>query len=260
MVEDLIEELIRHVQLRQQAVETVFIGQAFTVVKLVSGEIGLALTPLKRFDSCIGASKLAGKLTKRNSSELARLLESSNSHLQSVGLAAVNAVLQGELKQRKDFQEGDFLRFLHISPQEKVAMIDYYSTKIGLLKKGNLTIFDDRYVGKREDISILPMSMLEGGLPRADVVIFPPTLLRKIELISRLASRAREMVLVHPTTPPLPEPFFKRGVTMVATMMILEPESLMRHIMEGAGTTLFKKFCRKIVFRKSEISVNFSES
>jgi len=231
-------------------VKTVFIGQAFTLVKLTSGEIGLALTPLKRFDSCIGVSRLAGNLSKRNSWELAQLLNSGNAHLRSVGLAAVNAVLQGELKQRKDFEEGDFLRFLQITPKDKVAMIDYYSTKIGLLNRENLTIFDDRYAGKRKDVAILPMSMLKEELPKANIIIFPPTLLRRIDVITSFASKSREIVLVHPTTPPLPEPFFKRGVTMVASMMITDPESLAQHVMEGAGTSLFKKFCRKIVFRR----------
>jgi uncharacterized protein (DUF4213/DUF364 family) len=249
-VVDLIDELIHSVWSKRREVETVFIGQVFTVVKLISGDVGLAATPLRRFDSCIGVSKLAGKLAKRDSWELGQLLKSGNSHLRSVGLAAVNAVLQGELKQRKDFEEGDFLRFLRISPEDRVAMIDYYSTKIGLLKRGNLTIFDDRYVGKREDISILPMSTLKEELPKADIVIFPPTLLSKIDVITTFASKAREVAMVHPTTPPLPDPFFKRGITMVASMMITNPESLTRRIMEGAGTTLFKKFCRKIVFRR----------
>ncbi len=76
----------------------IFIGQVFTVVKLISGEVGLALTPTKRFDSCIGASRLAGKLTGRKSSQLARLMKSKNSFLQSIGLVAINTVLQGDLK------------------------------------------------------------------------------------------------------------------------------------------------------------------
>jgi uncharacterized protein (DUF4213/DUF364 family) len=106
MVNSLINELIAHVESKPQKVEMLFIGQAFTVAKLASGEVGLALTPIKRFDSCIGASRLAGKLTKRNSSELARFLKSGSSHLRAIGLVAVNAVLQRELKERKDFLEG----------------------------------------------------------------------------------------------------------------------------------------------------------
>lgn len=227
----------------------IFIGQAFTIVKLISGEVGLALTPVKRFDSCIGASRLAGKLTGLNSSQLAQLMKSKNSFLRSIGLAATNAVLQGNLKERKDYLEGDFLQFVGIRSEDKIAMIDYYTTKISFFKGNNLTIFDDRFVGKRKEITILPMSMLKDKLPMADIVIFPPTLLEKIDILRNFASKARERVLVHPTTPPLPEPFFKRGVTMVASMMILDPRSLTRYIMEGAGTTLFKKFCKKIVFR-----------
>lgn len=253
MANGLVDELIAHVQSKPQKVETIFIGQAFTLVKLVSGEVGLALTPLKRFDSCIGSSRLAGKLTRRSSSQLAHLLKSKNSFLQSVGMAAVNAVLQGEVKERKDFLEGDFLQFLKIRSQDEIAMIDYYTTKISFFKGKNLTIFDNRYAGKRRDISILPLSRLEENLPRADIVIFPPTLLRKIGTLRRFASKARELVLVHPTTPSLPEPFFKRGVTTVASMMILDSESLTRYVMEGAGTTLFKKFCKKILFKRKVI-------
>jgi uncharacterized protein (DUF4213/DUF364 family) len=232
-------------------VEVIFVGKAFTLVKLISGEVGLALTPIKRFDSCVGASRLAGELTRRNSSQLARFMNSRNSYLQSIGLAAVNAVLQGDLKERKDFQEGDFLQFLKVRSEDKIAMIDYYTTKISFFKGKQLTIFDNRYVGKREDIPVLPMSMLQERLSMADIVMFPPTLLRKIDYLRKLASKTREFVLVHPTTPPLPEPFFKRGVTMLASMMILNPDSLTRYIMEGAGTTLFKKFCKKIVFKQN---------
>jgi uncharacterized protein (DUF4213/DUF364 family) len=129
-------------------------------------------------------------------------------------------------------------------------MIDYYSTKIGFFRDKNLTIFDDRYAGKRRDVPILPMSMLREKLSMADVVIFPPTFLGKITMLRRFASKARELVLVHPTVPPLPEPFFKQGVTLVASMMILDAEALTRYIMEGAGTTLFKKLCKKIVFKR----------
>jgi hypothetical protein len=250
LTNSLIDELIAYVHSKPRKVEMVFIGQAFTVVKLISGEVGLALTPTKRFDSCIGASKLAGKLTRHNSSELAHFMKSSNSFLQSIGLAAINAVLQGDLRERTDFLEGDFLRFLEIRSEDKIAMIDYYSTKISFFKGKNLTIFDDRLAGKRKDIPILSMSMLKEKLPLADIVIFPPTLLGKVDILRKSASKAREIVLVHPTTPPLPEPFFKRGVTMVASMMILDPESLTRYVMEGAGTTLFKKFCKKIVFKQ----------
>jgi len=251
LADSLVDELIGYVQLKPQKVEVIFVGKAFTFVKLISGEVGLALTPIKRFDSCIGASRLAGELTRRSSSQLARLMKSGNSYLQSIGLAAVNAVLQGDLKERKDFQEGDFLEFLEVRSEDKIAMIDYYTTKISFFKGKQLTIFDNRYVGKREDIPVLPMSMLQERLPIADIVLFPPTQLREIDSLRKFASKTREFVLVHPTTPPLPEPFFKRGVTMLASMMILNPDSLTRYTMEGAGTTLFKKFCKKIVFKQN---------
>lgn len=243
------DDLVSHVASKPQSVETVFMGQAFTAVKLTAGMVGLALTPLSRFDSCIGASRLAGSFSKHNSAELAKFFRSSHSFLRSIGLAAINAVLQGELKKRSDFLEGDFLNFLRVKPRDRVATIDYYTTKIEALRTTDLTIFDDRFAGKRKDISILPLSKMREKLPEVDVVVLPPAFLERIEEVRKFASNAREIVFAHPTVPPFPEPFFERGVTMVASMHILKPDSVLKFVMEGAGTTLFKRFCRKIVFR-----------
>lgn len=250
MTEPLSDVLYSHVSSNPpQKVTTLFVGQAFTAVQLASGKLGLALTPLTRFDSCIGATKLAGTLAQRDSSQLAQLLASGNAHLRAVGLAAVNAILQEELEHRSDFLEGDFLEFLEIEPCDKVAMIDYYTTKIKSLMDAKLTIFDNRFVGRRKDVAIFPLSDLSERLSRFDVVILPPTFIDRIEEFRRYASSARAFVVVHPTTPPLPEPFFERGVTMVASMMILNPDSVLRCVMEGGGTTMFKRFCRKIAFK-----------
>jgi len=246
----IIEELVSHVSSRPQKVETVFIGQRFTAVKLVSGDVGLALTPLKPFDSCIGMSNSSGSFTKYDTSELARFCLSNNSFLRTIGMAVINAVLQHDLKKRSDFIEGDFLNILGIKQKDTVATIDYYTTKIGVLRRTKLIVFDDKLAGRRRDFQILPISKLPKKLSNADIVIFPPTFIDQIDKIRKWASRARELVLVHPTTPPFPEPFFEHGVTLVASMKILDVNSLVRYVMEGAGTTLFKRFCKKIAFKR----------
>jgi len=245
---ELVNELISCISSSPQKVKTVFIGQRFTAVQLKSRDVGIALTPPRVFDSCIGMSKLSGSFTKYNTTELAKFCTGGNSFLKAMGWAAINAVLQKNLKQRSDYLKGDFLDILKIQKEDTVAMIDYYTTKIGRLKRANLMIFDDRFAEKRRDVQMFPMSSLPEMLPEADVVIIPPTMLDKIDEIRRMASGARDFVVVHPTTPPLPESFFKRGVTLVATMMILDADSLIRYVMEGAGTALFKKFCEKIAF------------
>jgi len=244
----IMEELVSHVLSRPEKVETVFVGQRFTAVRLFSGDVGLALTPLKPFDSCIGITNASGSFTKYDTSKLARFYLSNNSFLKAIGMATINAVLQRDLKDRSDFVEGDFLNILEIKPKDTVATVDYYTTKIGILKRSKLMVFDDRLAGKRKDFQILPISKLPEKLSNADIVIFPPAFTDQIDKIRKWASRARELVLVHPTTPPLPEPFFEHGVTLVASMKILDSKSLIRYVMEGAGTTLFKRFCKKIVF------------
>jgi len=245
----IIEELISHVSSKPQRIKTIFIGQRYTTVRLISGDVGLALTPLKPFDSCIGMSNLSGSFTEYDTSELTRFCLANNSFLKAIGFAALNAVLQHDLKQRSDYIEDDFLNILKIKPKDTVATIDYYTTKIGVLRQTKLIVFDDRLAGKRKDFQILPISKLSEKLSNVDIVIFPPTFIDQIDKIKKWASKARELVLVHPTTPPLPRPFFEHGVTMVASMKILDANLLIKYIMEGAGTTLFKKFCKKIVFK-----------
>jgi uncharacterized protein (DUF4213/DUF364 family) len=171
------EELVQYVASKPPLkVKSVFISQGFTGVKLATGELGLALSPLTRFDTCIGATRLAGSLSSHNSGELARFLSPGQSaHLRSIGLAAINAVLQRELRNRSDFLEGDFLEFLSIKPTDTVATIDYYTTKIKVLKSTHLMIFDDRFAGKRKDIAIFPLSDIKDKFGQADVVIIPPT-------------------------------------------------------------------------------------
>jgi uncharacterized protein (DUF4213/DUF364 family) len=247
----IMEELVSHISSKPQRVETVFVGQRYTAVRLISGDIGLALTPLTPFDSCIGMSNSSGSFTKYNTSELARFYLSNNSFLKAMGLAAINAILQHDLKQRTDFIEGDVLSIMKIEQKDTVATIDYYTTKIGILKRAKLIVFDDRLAGKREDFQILPISELQEKLSNVDIVIFPPSFIDQIDNIRKWASRAREVVLVHPTTPPLPEPFFEHGVSLVASMQILDANSLVKYVMEGAGTTLFKRFCKKIAFKPS---------
>jgi len=253
VVQSLLEELSSYVASKPPLkVKTVFIGQGFTAISLITNEIGLALSPLTRFDTCVGATRLAGSFTRYNSSELSRFLSPHQpAHLRSIGLAAVNAVLQKELRNRTDFLYGDLLEFLSIKPNDNIAMIDYYTTKIKFLKSSNLTIFDNRFAGKRKDVSILPISEVPKKLRQADVVILPPTFMERIENLRGYASNARHFVVAHPTTPPLPEPFFKRGVTLVASMMIQDHSLMFKYVMEGAGTTLFKRFCKKIVFKKN---------
>ena len=246
------EELITHVSAKPQKVETVFVGQRFTAVRLVSGDVGLALTPLKPFDSCIGMSSSSGSFTKYNTSELARFCLSNNSFLKTIGFAAINAVLQRNLKQRSDFIEGDFLNILGIEPKDTVATIDYYTTKIGVLRQAKLMVFDNRLAGKRSDFQILPISRLPEKLSDADVVIFPPTFIDQINKIRKWASTARELVLAHPTTPPLPEPFFKRGVTLVASMKILDANSLVRYD-ERLEQHCSRDFARKLLLNVGKL-------
>lgn len=247
----IMDELVSHVSPKPHKVEMIFVGQRYTVVRLVSGDVGLALTPLKPFDSCIGMSNSSGSFTEYNTSELTKFYSSGNPFLKTIGLAAINAVLQHELEQRLDFIEGDVLNILKIEPKDTVATIDYYTTKIGILKRAKLIVFDDRLAGKRKDFQILPLSRLPEKLSNVDIVIFPPAFIDEIDKIRKWALRARELVLVHPTTPPFPEPFFKHGVTLVASMKILDTNSLVKYVMEGAGTTLFKRFCKKIAFKLS---------
>jgi hypothetical protein len=61
-----------------------------------------------------------------------------------------------------------------------------------------------------------------------------------------LASRAREICVMGPSTPLLPEFFCARGVTLLAGRQITDADAILRIVSEAGGTKRFGKVSKKV--------------
>jgi uncharacterized protein (DUF4213/DUF364 family) len=53
----------------------------------------------------------------------------------------------------------------------------------------------------------------------------------------------------------IPDPLFKRRVTLIGGIKIINPERLLQVISEGGGTPQFKETCRQYIIRPTRINV-----
>ena len=72
------------------------------------------------------------------------------------------------------------------------------------------------------------------------------------ELLS-FRGAAREVVLLGPTAPLYPEPFFEKGITAVMGTRIIDPRKMLTVVSEAGGTKKLHKYCgEKVAFRRNE--------
>ncbi|HKZ15831.1 MAG TPA: DUF364 domain-containing protein, partial [Geobacteraceae bacterium] len=63
-------------------------------------------------------------------------------------------------------------------------------------------------------------------------------------------TKAREVILAGPTASTWPEPFFRRGVTVLGGISINNPDRLLQIVSEGGSGYFFTGAAQKIVIRR----------
>ena len=242
----------------QLKVKNVCIGLGYTAVQLENGYLGLsATTPSELNYECCNLRVESGRLAGNLLFDLARL---SGSWLQGeciVGLAAMNAASQMLFERRSGVYKistGNLTSELRVKAGDVVVMVGNMKPIASFLENvaGQLHILERRPSFRGE--GILPDTACEEYLPKADVAIITATALvnGSIDRLLELAGSAREVALVGPTAPITPEPLFKRGVTLVGGVRILDPDQTLRVVMEGGGTRKLREVCQLINIRPEE--------
>ena len=267
ILEELIEIIRGEVRTAKIKVDDIVVGVFYTGVKLSTGHGGVAFTPVQEIPDAVCCPKSHGQMPK--SGHLSGqpldevLMDSMNpSPLKSaIGVAAVNAISQkilfdGKYEKHKAIFYMDVIDAIKIKPTDTVAMVGAFTPYIKRLE-GNVK---KRYVIERN-----PRAMVKGGtplhpeelskklLPKADVVIASGSTVvnHTVGEILRLSSRAREVVLSGPTASMIPDPFFKRGVTVMGGVKIIDADRMLKVISEaGSGYALQKECAAKMLFKK----------
>lgn len=219
------------------------LGWHWTMVR--SRGVGMALSPFNRYAAPAIVDRIAGRRVK----ELAELVKSWDGAEASVGLAAINSVInsreQVERMSGLAFdQQPDVPAFEHYAPRvegKKVAVVGHFPGLHRLQAISRVSVLE-----RQPQEGDYPDPACEYILPEQDFVfvtstaIINKTLPRLLEL-----SRGAFVVLLGPSTPLTPI-LFEHGVASLAGTVVVDEASAWRAASEGASREVFSRGARMV--------------
>jgi uncharacterized protein (DUF4213/DUF364 family) len=229
---------------KSACVSDVRIGLGYTAVALEDGRAGLAYT--FRHEAGEGCDAFRGlrPLAGRPASALLPLLTSTDPLEAAVGLACANALANVDATATGS---GDVLEHLGLRPGDDVGMVGHFGPLVDPVRAvvRSLTIFE------RIDAAAGPLRPAREALevlPRCHVALITATALLNGTLDDLLdaARGCREVVLLGPSTPLLPDVLGAHHVTRLSGVVVTAPLPLLQVVSEGGGTRRFGPFVRKV--------------
>ncbi len=261
LIEDLIAEVSTLALQDNLRIEKINKGFKFTGTMLESGACGVCFSVFNQdpIESCEEIKRVKN-LNLLDISKILHLAQDLENNLRRIlGISVLNAVSQYKLwrsEERYDYTfDSDPIDHMTIRQSDKIVMIGYigsFHLKLQRITK-NVLVIDDRL----EDLKVPYLESSEAtekSMQDADIVLITGSSIvnNTLEELLMWSAHAREVAVVGPTAGFLPEPLFKRGVTILSGMQVLNPEKVLNIIEEGGGTPHFKPYCRKYNILKSE--------
>jgi len=169
-----------------------------------------------------------GNLTQKSALELARYAKSDNLLEASIGMAAINSLI--DVDEATCVEENAFDILARKGRDRNIAIVGHFPwiPKLGDIAK-KLWVIE-----QRPQEGELPAEAAEDILPQADVVAITGTSFIN-HTVERLLDLSKDsfVVMVGPTSPLLPV-LFDYGVDVIAGVKVIEPEKTIRSISQGA--------------------------
>lgn len=210
-------------------VQEVRIGAYWTAVR--SRHCGLASTlGAGEHDHEAGGVRGAGGLAGRSARELAGLARSESLLEASIGMAAVNSLLDVDEERCVELNARDLL--VERGRGKKVALVGHFPFVSTLRQAvGQLWVLELR--PRPGDV---PAAEAQNIIPQADIVATTGTAFinHTIEELLGYCRPDALVVVLGPTTPLSPV-LFEHGVEVISGTRVVEPEVALRYVSEGAS-------------------------
>lgn len=242
---NILASLAEHLACRaEESVRDVRIGLGYTAVLLESGATGLAYTLRDDLPGGCTVFRGARPLAGRKASECLAYLAASSSLEIAVGLATANALAARTLR---GGCEGDVLDALELRPSDEVGMVGHFQPLMEALEHRVRALHVFELAPRAE--GLLPGEAAAQWLPRCDVALITSTALLNGTLggLLEAARGCREVALLGPSTPLVPQVFAGTPVTHLSGVEVTDPEGLLRVVSEGGGMRFFRGLVRKVV-------------
>lgn len=221
---------------RAKKAKRVCIGINYTMVEIERGGTGIANTLLPDWE-IYRNSENEVDFWKSPADLLIKGYLSNNPLEISVGLAAINAILNNKKNSLFNTFKGDIFSQLNLSGKDEVLMIGYFESiynklkgkvkKIWVIEK----IWGNSHFNISETIHKIKLAIITSS-----------TLLNKtLENFLEITKEIPEVLLIGPSTPLKPEIFKNTPITWLCGSIVKDPELLFRSICEGKGAKSFFK-------------------
>jgi uncharacterized protein (DUF4213/DUF364 family) len=252
-------------ELESITVDRAVLGLFFSGVKLSCGYGGLCFTPIKEIPQAVccpssaNAMPLSGKLGGRKAMEYLRDIFSGNILKKALGIAVLNALSAccWDRLPEKDYEilMGEDA-FDHVEPAnyKKAVVVGALAPILKkLLREGSdfkVLEMDPATLKPAELVHYAPADRASVYVPDADLLVITGVTILNDTLADLLSYRKKgaEIIVTGPTASMLPEPFFRRGVTKMAGILVTRPDELLDVIAEGgSGYHFFGKSAERVL-------------
>jgi uncharacterized protein (DUF4213/DUF364 family) len=204
----------------------------------------------------------AGDLERKPLSEILKYSLDSNVLKSAIGVAAINGLSQlviesEDATEYEVVKEKDGFDLLEIQPGETVSLIGAFGPYIRRLKMMGNSFFvvekNPQTLRTDEMKYFKPEPEMPSALKKSDVVIITGTAIvnHTIDLILSYITDKHRTAIIGPTASMIPDAFFKRGVTVMAGVRILDPDLMIKILKQGGSAYhLLRECCEKIAFIK----------
>jgi uncharacterized protein (DUF4213/DUF364 family) len=249
-------------------IERLVVGLFFTGVKLNCGSAGACATPIKTIPEavCCPSSAMAmpfpGKLRGRRAIEVTREAFAADGIRRAIGIATVNALADACWRRRPSpdvVLRADLDAFDAAAPQpgEQVVVVGAFGPFLRQLKRRNqpyLVLERDATTLRPDELPFFrPAEQAAAVMPQADLALITGTTLLNDSLEDLLAScrPGARVVVVGPTVSLVPDALISRGVDLLGTIRIGDPDGFLDMLAEGgSGYHLFGRSAERVVLER----------
>lgn len=221
------------------------VGLGYTAAVLDNEACGLAYTFRNELGHCCSVLPEAGRLEGKSCEEVIPWLEATNLVKAAIGLAVINAILN---QSAESAESGNVVNAITVEPGETFGMVGGFEPILHAVRQQteNIYVFERGDALQKGQYSSLNVQKY---LPQCDVVVITATSLlnHTMEQILPLCAKARQVCIVGPSTPLVPEIFRPYPVTLLAGSLVTDESQLLRIVSQGGGTMHMKPAIRHVL-------------
>ncbi len=260
--EHLIEEVRNNNIIKDSglSVEEIVVGLFYTGVKLSNGSLGISFTETSEITDSNNRDKAMEELHNLHllhRQPIEVLMQFAFSHLplkSTIGSAVLNALSDTLFrKNRSKFNviEGDCFPMLKVNKNEEVTMIGALPSYIRRIKDvaKKLTVIDNNPdMEECEGHPVIRGEDTYNAVKTSHVLIMTGVTFTNssVDYLTNLAPAGCRCAIVGPSAGPYPIPYFKKGISLVGSIEITDPNAVMAIIKHGGSIRQFRKFSKKI--------------